>query len=214
MIQPKLSPRTFVIEDWRPVSERLEELLGQMGHRVEVLPNVLELVRKRVLRDRPDLIVVNASTLLIGEHAPWRRLLGGETAAVVVAPTGASGWFFEQARTLGVSGLVEEPLSREKLALAIDLALRNQRVARRLRSEIRRLEAMRARLEARTGDRWAGSVVERVDAATLRTGGVAAQDARSAPSVGASRQEATMARDAAELLRVTIAGDEADDSSV
>jgi AmiR/NasT family two-component response regulator len=191
MIQPKLTSRTFVIEDWRPVSAELQVELGHLGHRVDVLPNVLEIVRKRVLRDHPDLIVVNASTLVIGEHSAWRRLLGGETAALVVAPSGAPGWFFEQARALGFAGLIEAPLSREKLALAVDLALRNQRVARRLRSEIRRLEGMRQRLEARGVEQaaaTAGAATERVvgpgghGAAPLLQVTVAAEDDGDTPA--------------------------------
>jgi AmiR/NasT family two-component response regulator len=174
-----------------------------MGHRVEVLPNVLEIVRKRVLRDHPDLIVVNASTLLIGEPRAWRRVLGGETAALVVAPTGAPGWFFEQARTLGFAGLVEEPLSREKLALAIDLTLRNQRVARRLRSEIRRLEGMRERLEARTRERAGDLAASPGARRSIR--GRAARPAGAAAVTGA---EVVVAATPASLLRVTVAGED------
>jgi AmiR/NasT family two-component response regulator len=150
-------PLAFVIEDWQPVAPGLGVLLSGLGLDVEVLPNILELVRKRIRRDRPALVFVNATSLVIGDHGQWRQLLAGETTSLVMVPPTATASFFQGARTLGFAGMCDPPLSPEKLKLAVDLAHQNRRAARRLRREIHRLQLLQERRQDTCGEQQSGS---------------------------------------------------------
>ena len=139
------SRSVIVLEDWQPVIPELRDLLTAAGHEVQVLPNLIELAGKRIRRDLPRLLIVNAPSLLIGRG--WDAVLDRVTALLVVPDT-AGAAFFEEARGLRFDGLIEPPVSDAKLALAIDIAERNGRASRRLRFELRRLDGLSRRRAA------------------------------------------------------------------
>ncbi len=141
-------PVAFVVEDWRPVARKLSEMLEVTGYQAITLPNVFELVARRVERDRPDVLFVNAQSLVIGDLRAWRAMLGSMTATVIVMPADPSAEYLRNARDLRADGILEGPPSVGRLALALDIALRNRRAARRLRREVGRLRALRGRPSA------------------------------------------------------------------
>jgi hypothetical protein len=144
---PAESSRSVIIlEDWQPVIPELRDLLTAAGHQVQVLPNLIELAGKRIHRDLPRFLIVNAPSLLIGRG--WDAVLDRVTALLVVSDT-AGAAFLEEARGLRFDGLIEPPVSDTKLALAIDIAERNGRASRRLRFELRRLDGLSRRRAAR-----------------------------------------------------------------
>jgi len=131
--------RVFLIEDWRPVAPDLATTFESLGHETVVLPNILELVLKRVRRDRPWLMAVNASSLLMGEARRWRALLGGPIAGLLVVPSAAPPAFYESARFYRFDALLDAPVSAAKLELALDIVGRTHAAARRLRLQVERL---------------------------------------------------------------------------
>jgi BMFP domain-containing protein YqiC len=140
--------QVVIVEDWRPAAAQLDVLVEQLGHRTTTLPNLLDLVRHRVRRDRPDLIIFNTSTGLVGDHDEWRRLLSSLSASLMVVPRGVGPNIYEVVRRVGFSSFLDLPVSREKLDLAIHLAIRNRLAARTLERQIQRLVAVNERAGA------------------------------------------------------------------
>jgi hypothetical protein len=141
-------PRTyqvFIVQDWKPAATALGLYIEQLGHRVTTLPPLPDLVGQRISRDRPDLIILNASSPLIGDRDQWRTLLSGPAAALIVVPPSTGPGFYNLVRGLGFAGWLDLPMSMEKLELAIHIALQNRLAARTLRREIQRLAAARER---------------------------------------------------------------------
>ena len=137
--------KVLIVEDWKPVAGELGILVEQLGHQMIKAPNLLEIVRQRMRVDRPELVIFNASSGVVGDHGEWRRLFSTQPASLIVVPQNVGPHVYEVVRDIGFSSFVDPPVSREKLELAIHLAMRNHLAARTLGRQIERLVAANER---------------------------------------------------------------------
>jgi AmiR/NasT family two-component response regulator len=137
--------KVLIVEDWKPVAGALAVLVEELGHRTVKAPNLLEIVRQRVRADRPELVIFNASSGVVGDRGEWRRLLSTQPASLIIVPQNTGPRVYEVVRDVGFSSFVDPPVSRQKLELAIHLAMRNHLAARTLGRQIERLVAANER---------------------------------------------------------------------